>query len=742
MLQSGDSRPTIASLLSVDSLPLISNLLFSGDSVSPSSSAPASQSENQKSVTFAEPEEIPTSSEKPTQGVNDDAASNTKPKSQSSAENAQLSQISLQDEQNRKNKAIRPRTTYSLAYPHPTPWQKLHIKPRKYLQLQQWTGISSRPLPAYDVLPASCFSATSRKVNAKFRRMSKWRNCFGPDEMFVTRAGEYSSAATAIANADSASISSEESVSSITQDPGSAIAAICAVNARRRKDGAIVDLALDDETVWEATLLANNGGYEFAWTDDHGLRKTVRWVARSSKSRPPRQQRAESWAGDASKGIKGPDSVAERENAGKRFTFSTIDPQSRRHPVIATLTSSCMEVYDTYTRPTTKAFSVEKSPTNDLSEEKDDNLEEHKSVDSADRESTPSMSSSPVYHTDEQIRKLILVSGIWVALQEGWSPNFRYARNGLPAASRLTRSTSSASFTATPQSLGVSANAIPATAGMVNTAAPMRRSRFSSCPSTPLSLSQAAESPSTTNAEAMSPTVVPAQSVSKSTLIPAPTSLTTTETHSSMKSTCTAMIRRASTQWHASPRRLIPGSACEFTPAPALTNGIDGSGIRSYDISATQPEYESQQQKFAQESQPNQQKAPGQVCSAGTVISVACVPSSATATTTATTSPVVSATSVPPPIHHHQTGKLNRIVRGLLVGAVNKMDKHADLANVGHGYVHHRHGLSDIASGMANGQADTHGRTVGDMVRQKDAKDIQERVDQGAIKTARRRTIM
>ena len=716
MLQSSNPRPTIASLLSVDSLPLISNLLFSSDSDSPSSTALTAQSENQKSVTFAEPGEIVTSSEKPSQTFSDEAVSSTDTRSQSASGNADITQITSLDEQNKKNKAVRTRTTYSLAYPHPTPWRKLHIRPRKYLQLQQWTGISSRPLPTYEVLPASCFSATSRKANAKFRRMSRWRNCFGPDEMFVTRAGEYSSAANAVAAADSASISSDESVSSIVQDPGAAIAALCAVNARQKRDGVTADLALDDETVWEATPLANNGGYEFVWTDDHGLRTTVRWVARNLRDRP-RQQRAESWTGNASKTKRGSGSIADRQITGKRFTFSTIDPQSRRHPVIATLTNSCMEVYDTYTHPTPKVSTIESSSTEDSSREKDDDVEGNKPVDNMDGRPLLSTSSSPVHHTDERIRKLILVSGIWVALQEGWSPNFRYAGVGLPATSRLTRSTSSASFTATPQSPGVSAQAVPAaTAGLTNSSQPMRRSRFSSCPSTPLSLSQAADS-SASHADCMSPIAPLAQPAIT------PAAVTTTETHPTVKSTCTSIIRRASTQLYVSPRHLTQNSASEVIPTPL--RGISDTGTSSYDLSTTKFENGLQSQ-VGQESQLKQQ-IPSQVCSAGTVVNVACVPSS-------TASPVASAASaasLPPPplLHHHQTGKLNRVVRGWLVSAVNKMDKHADPANVGdgsHGYVH-RHGFHDMAQGMASGQ-------IGDNRRGKD--------NQRTIKAARRRTIM
>ena len=709
MLQSSSPRPTIASLLSADTIPIISNLLFSSDSTTTPSAQTTAQNEHQKSVTFAEPEIITKNYDSPSQIVHNDKTAEAPENFPSSVRNADNLQHKSSDETNKKSKALKPKTIYSLAYPHPTRWQKLHIRPRKYLQLQQWIDNSSRPVPAYEIVPATCFSTVSRKANAKFQRMSRWRNCFGPDEMFVTRAGDYTSAANAAALADTASSSSDESTSSIVQDPGAAVAAICAVSARRRNDGVVAELALDDETVWEATPIANGGGYEFTWTDEHGLRRMVRWVARGSKSKP-RQRRSGSWAGiTQTSGKEIHAAVNDRAVAEKRFIFSIIDPHSRRHPVVASLTNSCMEVYDSYTQPTPKLSSNNGPSSSDLAKESDCNAETQKLADSTDGESVLSTSSSPLHHTDEQTRKLILVSGIWVALQEGWSPNFRYSRSGLPAASLLARSSSSASTMPNAQ------NSAPAQeVATVATSTPAKRSRFSSCPSTPSTLSQAAEpvvnagaTPTADNSVMTSTAATPATLTKPATTIPS--SFASSENCSPTKTSRRSMMRRASTQLLLSSRHSTTSSAFETEHGIVCTTPKAAEEHR-------------QLQCFQLINQPCHVQSPPQVqiqhqctkdsgdstgisknstrVSAGA--SVVSVPS-----TTAT--PVVSAQIVPAAYAPHQPRKINRIVRGLLVGAVNKMDKRAGstaVANVsatgilGYGKEYdHRNGFGDGSGG-------------------------------------------
>ena len=729
MLQSSGPRPTISSFLSADTLPIISNLLFSSDSTSPSSVSPATNTENQKSVTFAEPEEVTESNDKSLQAINQGGVAITQEKTQSMLRNMDDTKGKSLDERNMRIKAVRSKTIYSLMYPHPTPWQKLHIRPRKYLQLQQWTDISSRPLPAYEVVPARCFSTVSRRANAKFQRMSKWRNCFGPDEMFVTRAGDYTPAPNTVAAADSASTSSDESTSSMVQDPGATIAAICAVSARRRSDGIAAELALDDETVWEATPIANRGGYEFVWTDDHGLRTVVRWVARSSKSRP-RQQRSGSWAGTTSASGKEIDTMKDRAIAERRFTFSTIDPLSRRHPVIASLTNSCMEVYDDYTLPAPKLSTTSKPSSGDSAKENDSNADEQKPADGLDGEATLSMSSPRLCHTDEQTRKLILVSGIWVALQEGWSPNFRYAKAGLPAASLLARSLSSTSYAPTPPNSVPSSLPAPAL-GTVNVSNPTRRSRFSSCPTTPSSLSQVTEP--ATKTDAITPTDEPVVALPVSTpairtkaATTTPASFSSSENYSPIKPSCKSTMRRASIQLLPSSLQSTLPPACEVThklmcasPDTALEH-CESQHLQQ--AIHSQPQWPPQIQTHHQCAEPNtvvgvSNSSGGTGAGAGMIY----VPSSAAMPIN--TAPIAPAAQPP-----HQTRKLNRIVRGLLVGAVNKMDKRANLAGVNMratgGFGHHL-GFDDVSDGSMG-----YGGTYAN------------KAEERSTKAARRRTIM
>ena len=118
MLQSSSPKPTFASFLSADTIPIISSLLFSTDRTSPSSTAPITHTENHKCVTFAEPEEATASNDSHSQSAHNAGVTGTQEKSRSAVRNTDDTQVISVDGQNTRNKADKLKTTYSLAYPH------------------------------------------------------------------------------------------------------------------------------------------------------------------------------------------------------------------------------------------------------------------------------------------------------------------------------------------------------------------------------------------------------------------------------------------------------------------------------------------------------------------------------------------------------------------------------------------------------------------------------------------------
>ena len=134
---------------------------------------------------------------------------------------------------------------------------------------------------------------------------------------------------------------------------------------------------------WEVTPL-QRGGYEFVTTDEHGVRQCVRWVLRTKIGR--QNSNFASGAGED----------------GKRFTFSIIDPRTRRHPIIAWMSRTGIDILDQY------ALSV----TNRVASSAASTVTTH---------IEPSVDDKGLVETDDALRTLITATGLWIAFREGWS---------------------------------------------------------------------------------------------------------------------------------------------------------------------------------------------------------------------------------------------------------------------------------------------------------------------------------
>lgn len=283
------------------------------------------------------------------------------------------------DDRSRKRPS-RPKTNYALAHPPPRVGP-LHLRPKVLLQLHQ-SSANSRPRPAYEALPSTTFAP---RLKRKFHRVFKHRERLGPDDVVVVKAGDYGGA-------------EDDSDSDDDLESREVIGVVC-FNTREDQ----TEICMDDDTVWVATPM-QNGGYELVSTDQHGLQSKARWVLKSQGSRrrsaniPP--------AADASLGNSADD---------RKFTFSTISPDRRRHPVIASMTRAGLDVWDQYSIPSQPSVATPLSPT---------------FSDSASQTLPDISESQPLMTTDDELRKLILVSGIWVAFREQWSSVFRYGRPG------------------------------------------------------------------------------------------------------------------------------------------------------------------------------------------------------------------------------------------------------------------------------------------------------------------------
>ena len=307
----------------------------------------------------------------------------------------------------RRRRMPRTRTAFHLAHPAPTLTQKqrlLHIRPRLLLQLQRISA-NSRPVPALDVLPSTVFVP---RLTKKFPRMFRGKGELGINDVMVVRSEEYDAPDE---HAVEATDSDEEGLAN-----RELLAVICQMAKDSRGSQGQAEIVLSDGSVWVGTPLPHDV-YELSTVDERGDKTVARWVLK-------RSSRRESSEFPDYSGCKGNDS---------KFSFSIIDPNSRRHPIMASITQNTLAIPDYYTSVSSSARKYPPtSPIRTFAGE----IEQ-----SSVEEEVPAERTT--HAIDERMKVLIQVTGIWVALRQGWSDSFKY-NDSVCAAQSNPRATSGA----------------------------------------------------------------------------------------------------------------------------------------------------------------------------------------------------------------------------------------------------------------------------------------------------------
>lgn len=305
-------------------------------------------------------------------------------------------------------KATRPKTSYQLAHPAAHARHKrFRLRPKLLLQLQQ-VSQTPRPLPILDILPSTIYNS---RLAGRFPALFRGRNGLGPNDLVIVMSELYERTVSSIPEAASR-------LEDDNHDHREVVATICQMLHEDARVKGKAEICLNFGPVWEATPLPS-GSYEFVARTANGLR-VMRWALRSAKSRR----------------LSSVNPTTNSREEGKRFTFSVIDPQTRRHPVIASMTRNQLEVFDEYssvvrsnTGPTTPTSAM--SVISDLSD------------------TEAPIEPNDVVTLDDGLRTQIIVTAIWVAFREGWSPNFNY-RDPLASTNGKSISSPTSSRTASP----------------------------------------------------------------------------------------------------------------------------------------------------------------------------------------------------------------------------------------------------------------------------------------------------
>ncbi|CEO60243.1 hypothetical protein PMG11_04880 [Penicillium brasilianum] len=303
-------------------------------------------------------------------------------------------------------KSSRSKTSYQFAHPASHARHKrLRLRPKLLLQVQQ-VSQTPRPLPIIDVLPSTMYlPRLARKFPALFRR----KNGLGPYDVIIVMSELYESTRATIPEKHASSEDDDE-------DHREVVATVCQMLQEEARLKGKAEICLNFGPVWEATPLPS-GSYEFVAHTNDGTR-VMRWALRGGKTR----------RGTVSSGSQTRDDM-------KRFTFSVIDPNTRRHPVIASMTKNQLEVNDEYSAAVARTTNGPTTPSSGMSVVSD----------MSDTEAP--VDANDVVILDDALRTLIIVTGIWVAFREGWSQNFNYADSAsAPNGKGVTSPTSSTKY--------------------------------------------------------------------------------------------------------------------------------------------------------------------------------------------------------------------------------------------------------------------------------------------------------
>ncbi|KAI1491498.1 hypothetical protein F5X96DRAFT_678340 [Biscogniauxia mediterranea] len=289
----------------------------------------------------------------------------------------------------RRRRVVRKSTNYVLAQPPPKLRNKqriLHIRPKLLLQLQQ-VSAGQRPRPAIDVYPSSVITGSIfMPLLKRFPRMALIKRELAAQDVILVKSEDYGAHVP-----ESDSEGDEDNIKSRDM--------LAILSPLRSEDKA--EIVLADGTVWVASPRPN-GNYEFVSVDAHGITTIARWVRKQivAKSLPTTPTMSTP-------------PMAKIQPPDYKFTFSIIDPNCRRHPIMATLTNSSLEILDSYTTVSPSASRYPPTSTSLSSP----------SV-TSDEKDTRERSTQPV---EEWQKSFISISATWVALRHGWAPNSKPA---------------------------------------------------------------------------------------------------------------------------------------------------------------------------------------------------------------------------------------------------------------------------------------------------------------------------
>ena len=287
----------------------------------------------------------------------------------------------------RRKRAPRKSSQYVLAHPAPRLRSKqrrlVQIRPRLLLQLQELND--KRAVPTFDIIPSTMVAGSIiiPRLAMRCPRLFRAKPQLGINDLLVVRSEDYDTPTSSNASDIEDSLDQRDLFAVISPLP------------HMGDNGA--EIVMEDGSTWESSLLPN-GSYEFIGVDERGGIRTARWVKKPvSTARPLFRSNTNT----------PPPSPLPAEY---KYTFSIINPDRRRHPIMGSLVNSTLEVFDTFN--TMSASSGRYPPTRPAIDS---------GVPDWSLNPTPLKESRLTMAVPEDIKLLMVATAAWVQLRhEGW----------------------------------------------------------------------------------------------------------------------------------------------------------------------------------------------------------------------------------------------------------------------------------------------------------------------------------
>lgn len=296
----------------------------------------------------------------------------------------------------RPRTASRSSTNFLLAVPPPRATAKKALlkatRPRLLLQLQELPS-NARPRPTIDVFPVSLLSTAC--YVSYVSRLFGAKGELGPRDLVLVQSEDYTNG------------QGGEDTRSGRRQP-------VAVIRRGRNPGDKEEIVLDDGSVWTCT--DEKGYHSFVHVDEHGTSRTARWVKRAATKRVSSISSRRTSSASLSNAGTTPN-TADATDPDCRYTFSLINPLSRRHPILASLTPQSLAVFDSYTTPSTSQGRY--PPTRPMSCVMDSGSSVGSESPRSPLFEEPSFTKRETHLIDESIKKLITITSLWLTMRIG-----------------------------------------------------------------------------------------------------------------------------------------------------------------------------------------------------------------------------------------------------------------------------------------------------------------------------------